>query len=138
MSNNNARLEERIRSEVYDSADELIAFVQKLVAFDTTAREVGDPPRDEEALQNYLADRLRGIGAEIDLWEPEPTGEGNRLVPDKLDFVGRPQLIARVPGQSRGRSLLLNGHIDAVPTGPLEDWSVNPLQAEGRLVPCVH
>ena len=26
-----------------------------------------------------------GIGAEVDVWEPEPTGRGNRFVPDDLD-----------------------------------------------------
>ena len=127
---NGIRLEDRIITEVRSSADELVALVQQLVAFDTTARAVGDPARDEEALQRLLAERLRGVGAEIDLWEPESTGKGNRLVPDDLDFVGRPQLAARVPGLGGGRSLLLNGHIDVVPPGPRKDWTVDPFRAE--------
>jgi acetylornithine deacetylase/succinyl-diaminopimelate desuccinylase-like protein len=91
MAASGTRLEDRIRSEVQESVPELVALVRELVAFDTTARSVGDPARDEEACQRYLAARLGAIGAEIDLWEPPSTGEGNRLVPDHLDFVGRPQ-----------------------------------------------
>ena len=30
------------------------------------------------------------------------------------------------PGQQIGRSLILNGHIDVVPTGPVETWSRSP------------
>ena len=58
------------------------------------------------------------------MWEPEPTGSGNRVVPDGLDFAGRPQLAARLRGAGGGRSLLLNGHIDAVsaePVGPVDE-----------------
>lgn len=132
MAASGTRLEDRIRSEVQQSVPELVALVRELVAFDTTARSAGDPARDEEACQRHLAARLGAIGAEIDLWEPPSTGEGNRLVPDHLDFVGRPQLIARLPGRGNGRSILLNGHIDVVPPGPREDWSVDPFAAEER------
>ena len=48
--------------------------------------------------QRLLARRLQALGAQTDLWEPEPTGTGNRHVPDYLDFHGRPQLSARLPG----------------------------------------
>jgi len=113
---------ERVR----EARDELVDLVAELVAFDTTAREPGAPPRDEARLQAALAARLRALGAEVDLWEPEPTGTGNRFVPDGLDFKGRPQLAARLAGAGGGRSLLLNGHIDVVPPGPLEDWSSDP------------
>ena len=57
-------------------------------AFDTTARNVGDPPRQEAELQEYLRRRLAALGADVDVWEPEPTGTGNRVVPDGLDFAG--------------------------------------------------
>ena len=100
--------------------------------FDTTARGAGDPPRDEGRLQRALAVRLRAMGAEVDVWEPEPTGRGNRFVPDDLDFKGRPQLVARLAGSGGGRSLLLNGHIDAVTPGPLEDWTSDPFKAVVR------
>ena len=119
-------LEERIVELARASRDELVALITELVALDTTARDPGDPARDEARLQAVLGARLRALGAEIDLWEPPPTGSGNRFVPDGLDFRGRPQLAARLAGGGGGRSLLLNGHIDVVPPGPREDWSSDP------------
>ena len=62
--------------------DELVAFASALVEFDTTARDPGDPPRQEAALQEYLAERLRGTGASIDLFEPDADAlQGKPLVP---------------------------------------------------------
>ena len=40
-------------------------------------------------------------------------------------YKGRHNLIARLPGRGRGRSLLLSGHMDTVPTGP-HPWHDSP------------
>jgi len=50
-------LEQRILEAVESGREELVELVGRLVAFDTTAREVDDPPRDEADLQAYLGDR---------------------------------------------------------------------------------
>jgi acetylornithine deacetylase len=125
-------LEQRVVDAVRESREELVALVSDLVAFDTTARNVGDPPHQEVELQAYLQRRLQAIGGETDVWEPEPTGTGNRLVPDGLDFTGRPQLAAHVRGAGGGRSLLLNGHIDAVSAEPIGQWTSHPHKPEVR------
>lgn len=116
-----------------DRRSDLIDLASRLIGFDTTAREVGDPPRQEAALQEYLARRLTGVGAEVDLWEPDADElAGKPLVPPGLDFGGRPQLIARLPGRGTGRSLLFNGHIDVVSAEPREAWTSEPFTAELR------
>src|SRR5690349_12334512 len=93
--------------------EQLVELASALIAYDTTARNPGDPPRQEVALQQYLAARLRAIGADIELFEPDAGAmQGKPLVPPGLDFIGRPQLIARRAGSGSGRSLVLNGHID--------------------------
>jgi acetylornithine deacetylase len=119
-------LEERIVQSVRDARAELVGLTAELVACDTTARLPGDPARDEEKLQRLLAARLDALGAEADLWEPEPTGDGDRFLPAGLDFVGRPQLAAVLPGSGGGRSILLNGHIDAVDVEPRDKWTSDP------------
>jgi acetylornithine deacetylase len=124
--------EEKVVQLVRASSAELIALVSELVSYDTTARSVGEPARDEVKFQAALAARLRAIGAQVDIWEPEPTGAGNRFVPDGLDFKGRPQLAGRLSGSGGGRSLLLNGHIDAVTPGPLGDWASDPFVVSER------
>ena len=125
--------EREIADEIERRRDELVQLTADLVGFDTTARNVGDPPRDEARLQTYLAERLEAAGAEIDLFEPD-TGAmaGKPLVPPGLDFAGRPQLIAAFRGKGGGKSLVLNGHIDVVSYEPLDQWTSHPLAAEVR------
>jgi len=116
-----------------ESRDELVELVGELIACDTTAREPGEGPRDEERLQRILAGRLRAIGADVDLWEPAPIAAGHPFgISPGLDFHGRPQLAARVPGTGGGRSLLLNGHVDAVDVASQEGWSSDPFAAHLR------
>ena len=127
-----SNLEERVVGIVKESDDELIALAGELVACDTTARDPGEPPRDEEKLQRILEERLRASGAATELWEPDPIGPGHPYVAAELDFCGRPQLVARIGGEGGGRSLLLNGHVDAVHAGPRELWASDPFRAEVR------
>lgn len=128
-----SEIEQRVCDEIERRSDELVALAADLIGFDTTARNVGDPPRDEEALQSYLGDRLRAIGAEVDVWEPDARAlQGKPLVPPGLDFAGRPQLLARRRGAGGGRTLLLNGHIDVVSGEPRAQWTSDPFRGEVR------
>ena len=136
MAEVRSTLEVKVVEAVRATRDELLALTAELVACDTTARTPGMPARDEEKLQRILARRLGALGADPDVWEPEATGTGNRHLPDDLDFVGRPQLAARLRGAGGGRSLLLNGHIDAVDVAPREKWTDDPFtltRRDGRL-----
>ena len=125
-------LEQRIVGAVAESRDELVELTSALIRLDTTAREAGDPARDEAVLQELLAGRLRGAGADVEVWEPRPEDVRGRQVPFELDFDGRPQLLARFAGSGGGRSLLLNGHIDVVSGEPKGRWTSDPNTPEVR------
>ena len=125
-------LEARVVAVVREARDELVALTAELIACDTTARDPGEPPREEEKLQRVLEQRLAALGAETELWEPPPIGPGHPYVAAELDFAGRPQLVARLRGVGGGPSLLLNGHVDAVATGPRELWTSDPFRPEVR------
>jgi acetylornithine deacetylase len=128
-----ADVERRVCEAIAERHDDLVGLASSLIGFDTTARNPGDPPRQEAALQQFLAGRLESTGAEIDLWEPAADAlAGKPLVPPGLDFAGRPQLIARRRGTGGGRSLVFNGHIDAVSVEPRDRWTSDPFAAEVR------
>jgi len=125
--------EQRVCAAIAARGDELVALAAELIAFDTTARDVGEPPRDEAALQGRLAERLAAAGAEIDLFEPDASEmAGAPLVPPGLEFAGRPQLIARIAGAASGPALLLNGHIDVVSAEPRAEWTSDPFAPQVR------
>ena len=119
-------LEQRVAAAIAESRDELVELASDLIRFDTTARDPGDPARDEAALQAHLAARLSAAGAAVEVWEPTPEDVRGHQVPFELDFAGRPQLLARFAGAGGGRSLLLNGHIDVVSGEPNARWTDDP------------
>lgn len=128
-----SELERKVCDEIDVRREKLVQLVSDLVRFDTTARNPDDPPREEGPFQVYLAGRLGAAGAKTELFEPDRAEfEGQPLYPPGLGFEGRPQLIARFPGAGGGRSLLFNGHIDAVSVEPRERWTSDPLVAEVR------
>jgi len=152
MAEVRSALEEQVVAAMREERAALLALLGELVACDTTARRKGDPPRDEEKLQRLIEGRMRAAGAAVRVWEPEPIPDDSRFFPPGLDFAGRPQLLATFPGEGAGggggvaagtsgdgapaRSLLLNGHIDAVNVEPREKWAGDPFvvsERDGRL-----
>src|SRR3954451_11448871 len=90
------------------SATELL---QQLIRFDTV-----NPPGNEQALQNFLQDKLEVAGFDC----------------VQLAAVdGRPNLVAKLPGRSDGPTLGYLGHADTVLATP-SDWQVDPWSGEIR------
>jgi acetylornithine deacetylase len=125
--------ERQVTEAIAAGRERLVELTSSLIRFDTTARD-GDPPaRDEAALQQFLGDRLGAAGAEVDIWEPRAEEiAGSRQIPQAIGFEGRPQMAARFTGTGGGRSLLLNGHIDVVPSEPRDRWTSDPNAPEVR------
>ncbi len=82
-----------------------MALLQELIRIDTA-----NPPGNEEQAQLLLAETLTEAGFDCELLAAEP---------------GRPNLVARLGGESAGPTLCLLGHVDTVPADPSE-WSFDP------------
>jgi len=96
-------------------SEELVCLLRQYIQIDTT-----NPPGNELRAAQFLKGVLARDGIESQLIESAP---------------GRANLIARLPGKSRGPALMLVHHMDVVPASA-DEWSVPPLSAtvkEGRV-----
>lgn len=94
------------------------------------------PDGNETPAQLVLREFFLDYGIRPDIYD---TGflesSGNRLLQKKRKYKGRKNLAAQIGGFGRGKSLLLNGHMDTVPPGKVR-WSASPwsgLQRNGRI-----
>jgi len=93
---------------------------------------------EESKAQAIIIEKLRAIGLTLDIWEiggPELT-KHPAFSSDRKRFKGNPNVIGVWKGIGGGRSIILNGHIDVVPEGDLNDWDHDPYSGyiqDGRL-----
>ncbi|MFN7994100.1 MAG: M20/M25/M40 family metallo-hydrolase [Bryobacteraceae bacterium] len=108
---------------------ELVHLLQALVRTDTVAI----PPHGKEAAGQAVIEAFlgaHGIRAEVyDTAFVTESGHPRRRL--DRDYRGRPNLLAAITGTGRGRSLLLNAHIDTVPAGR-NPWTGSPWSGEIR------
>ncbi len=94
------------------------------------------PSGNETPAQKVLQAFLREHGVRSELYDTGfVTTSGSPLVRRNRNYAGRSNLSARIPGSGRGRSLLLNGHMDTVPPGRAA-WARPPWSAhvqQGRI-----
>jgi acetylornithine deacetylase len=88
---------------------------------------VAVPPNgNETAGQLVLRDSLKQYGIRPELYEIEFVTRSRHPWRHKdRNYNGRKNLTARLAGSGRGRSLLLNGHMDTVPPGKAP-WAASP------------
>lgn len=89
----------------------------------------------EGSAQKELARKFRAMGLQVDEFVPDLKAIENHpeYLPPMADFghyEDRPNIIGTLKGTGKGRSLLLFGHVDTVPEGPLEDWTHDPFGGE--------
>lgn len=111
-------------------------FLKSLIACDSSAVDMGRGGR-EGPVQALIAARLRALGAELDIFEPDDAAmAGHPEHNPGHRYEGRPNVVGRIPGLGGGRSLLINAHADVVPAGDEGAWShppFSPTEAGGRL-----
>lgn len=121
-------MEEKICDYVDRNQDRLIQITRDLVRIPS---ENKPPAGAERACQEYVADFLRVLQLDPDVYE---LAEVSGLLEHPLywpghDYRNRPNIGARSRGAGGGRSLVLSGHIDTVPTGALP-WTRDPFGGE--------
>jgi acetylornithine deacetylase len=118
---------EKVLRQIEDCRGEIIAFEQALI------RHPSETGR-EKPCQQFLAEWLRRAGYTVDVFTPEDVAGGRDFRGRSLtvSYADRPNVVARCTGTGGGRSLMLMSHVDTVPVGPPEAWSVPPFDGEIR------
>lgn len=108
---------------------DLKRLLQQLVRTNSVAIPPGG---DETPAQLVMRDFFQEHGVRSELYPTEfIEASGNPLVRKNRSYRGRKNLSTRLNGTGRGKSLLLNGHMDTVPAGRAP-WSRSPWSAAYR------
>ncbi len=85
----------------------------------------------EDAAQEAVAHRLDAMGMDVDTWDMDlPALLGHPAASHEVPRSALRGVAGRTGGS--GRSLLINGHVDVVPPGDPQRWSVDPWSATLR------
>jgi acetylornithine deacetylase len=117
-----------IDAAVDELRDERTEFLAELVRFRSVlGREAG--------IQRRMADAFADAGLEVDAWSLryDDLRGMDGFSPVDWDDGERPTVVGvHRPAAARGRSLILNGHVDVVPAGPEELWTSPPYEPSIR------
>lgn len=115
-------LTSKIRDAVDQQFDEQIAFTCDLVKFPSVRGA-------EQTAQDFMAKSLREKGYAVDMWSMH-VDELKHLPgfsPVTVSYENAFNVVgSHRPKNKQGHSLILNGHIDVVPVGPLNMWTTPP------------
>ncbi|GGF44482.1 acetylornithine deacetylase [Aliidongia dinghuensis] len=115
---------DRILAAVDELFDEQIAFTQALVRFPSVRGA-------EHTAQDFIHDAMRARGLAMDRWtvDVEAIRHHPGFSPVAVSYENAINVVGTFrPDRQTGRSLILNGHMDVVPTGPLEHWTAPPFE----------
>lgn len=110
-------LHNKIKKSIHNKESEYIKFLQKIVQEpSTTGNELG--------AQTLMADRLKEKGLDVDVWTPDydELMKSEFFNPLRENYEGSPNVVGVLKGKEKGRSVILNGHIDVVPAGDESKW----------------
>lgn len=103
--------------------EDAVQFLSELTAHPSTRG-------NEQSAQNLMANTLQDRGYAVDRWQIDVNDIAH--MPGFSPVIGAYDDAVNVVGTRRargtGRSLILNGHIDVVPEGPLDMWDTPPYE----------
>jgi acetylornithine deacetylase len=123
---------------VLDQLEELLPEMVNMAVEVVRTPSVSGTDGENEA-QAEIAARMRRDGLDVDHWEIDlPATIAHPDFPGmEVARTAAWGLVGRLPGSGDGATLMLNGHIDVVPTGDPGAWSTDPFGGEirdGRLL----
>ncbi len=118
------QLADDILSAVADGFGQQVAFTQDLVRLPSLRGQ-------EHTAQDFLFEAMRSRDWAMDRWAIDVADiEGHPgFSPVKVNYDNAINVVGtHRPREDKGRSLILNGHVDVVPVGPSDMWSRPPFE----------
>jgi acetylornithine deacetylase len=115
-------IETKIMNAVDAGFDEQVALTAELVKFPSVRGA-------EHTAQDFVAAAMRERGLAVDRWpiDIEAIRHMPGFSPVHVSYENAFNVVgSHRAGTATGRSLILNGHIDVVPVGPLDMWTTPP------------
>ncbi|MGG0175377.1 peptidase [Gottfriedia acidiceleris] len=113
-----------IQDYISDHKDKIIDLLKQLVMENSVSG-------NESKAQAIVLEKLRELELDLDVWEPDlnEMKEHPYFISTRDSFTGSPNIVATLKGTSGGKSMILNGHIDVVPEGNIQQWTYPPYGA---------
>jgi acetylornithine deacetylase len=120
-----AELADEIQRVVDARRDDMVRLLKDLVRVPSVTGEEG-------AVQEVVECAFRARGLAVDRWKatPEEASPYMDHVGEQDTYSGRPNVVGVRAGLGKGRSILLNAHVDTVASGNRAAWSHDPLSAD--------
>lgn len=119
-----AALTQEILNAVDDGFDDQLAFTTELTRFPSLRGQ-------EATAQDFMARALSERGYTVDRWkiDVDAIKDLPGFSPVMVSYDDAWNVVGALRSSApKGKSLILNGHIDVVPTGPLDMWTTPPFQ----------
>src|SRR5207245_1138364 len=106
-------------------------FLRALIARPSVLGNTNGAMDVAESLLGELGMRVERVTLDLDVLREQPG-----FSPPDWSYDGLYNLVGRLPGAGGGRSLVLNGHLDVVPSTPDDHWTHDPWggEVEGGLM----
>ncbi|PFH82801.1 peptidase [Bacillus sp. AFS088145] len=113
-----------IQDYISENKDKTIDLLKQLVMENSVSG-------NESKAQAVVLEKLRELELDLDVWEPDlkEMKEHPYFISTRDSFTGSPNIVATLKGTSGGKSMILNGHIDVVPEGNIQQWTYLPYSA---------
>ncbi len=123
----------RAEADVLTAVDDLERVLVGTVADTVRCPSVSGTDGENEA-QAHMAALLSAGGLDVDHWPIDLDSLGRHPDFPGMEVARREAwgLVGRLPGAGDGACLMLNGHIDVVPTGDLGAWQEEPFSGDVR------
>jgi|LDZT01.1.fsa_nt_gi acetylornithine deacetylase len=115
---------EKLNGKIVQLETEMIEYAKKIISFPTISGK-------EFKAQNYVKEVLKSLEFQkIDIWDPDinQLKKHPAFISERKNFNNSPNVVGIKKGTGGGKSLILNSHIDIVPEGDINNWTVDPFK----------